>query len=59
VSVICDGHKGVKKQMLYTDKEAVVVPAGALSKFLEGCKQLATNPRVGGLCVARVKVKDP
>jgi hypothetical protein len=59
VSVICDGHKGIKKEMLYTDKEAVVVPAGALSKFLETCKRLATYPRVGGLYVARVKVKDP
>ena len=59
VSVICDGHKGVKKEMLYMDKEAVVVPAGALSKFFEGCKPLATYPCVGGLYVARVKVRDP
>ena len=48
VSVICDGHTGITKEMLYTDKEAVVVPAGALSKFLETSKRLATYPRVGG-----------
>ena len=59
VSTICNGHKGVKKEMLYTDTEAVVVPAGSLSKFLAGCKRLATYPRVGGLYVAGAKVKDP
>jgi hypothetical protein len=61
VSTICDGPAGgvSKKEMLYTDTEAVVVPAGALSKFLAGCKRLATYPRVGGLYVARVKVRNP
>ena len=57
--MICDGQKGVKKEMLYTDTEAVVVPAGALSKCLAGCTRLATYPRVGGLYVARVNVRDP
>ena len=55
VSTICDG----KKEMLYTDEEAVVVPKGSLSKFLAQCQRLATYPRVGGLYVARVKVRSP
>ena len=55
VSTICDG----KKEMLYTDEEAVVVPKGSLSKFLAQCQRLATYPRVGGLYVARVKVRNP
>jgi hypothetical protein len=55
VSTICDG----KKEMLYTDTEAVVVPKGSLSKFLAQCKRLATYPRVGGLYVAKFKVKNP
>ena len=61
VSVICDGPPGGdgKKEMLYTDTEAVVVPGGSLSKFLAGCKRLATYPRVGGLYVAKVKVRNP
>jgi len=60
VSVICDGPAGgAKKEMLYIDTEAVVVPAGALSKFLATCKRLATYPRVGGLYVAKVKVRNP
>ena len=59
VSVICDGHKGITKEMLYTGTEAVVVLAGALSMSLAGCKRLATYPRVGGLYVARVKVRNP
>ena len=54
VSTICDG----KKEMLYTDTEAVVVPKGSLSKFLAQCKRLATYPRVGGLYVAKFKVKN-
>ena len=61
VSVICDGPPGGenKKELLYTDTEAVVVPGSSLSKFLAGCKRLAMYPRVGGLYVAKVKVRNP
>ena len=60
VSVICDGPAGgAKKEMLYTDIEDVVAPAGALSKFLVGCERLATYLRVGGLYVAKVKFRNP
>ncbi len=55
VSTICDG----KKEMLYTDEESAVVPKGSLPRFLAQCQRPATYFRVGGLYVARVKVRNP
>ena len=49
-STICDG----KKEMLYTDGEAVVVPKGSLSKTLAQCQRLATYPRVGPAATIRL-----
>ena len=48
VSKVCDaGH-----EWLFTATEAVVIPAGALSKFLQSLDVLAKYPREGGLYVA-------
>jgi hypothetical protein len=48
-----------KKEVLFTRGEAVVVPEGALSKFLGAIRQIAKYPRKGGLYVARMKAKNP
>ncbi len=46
------------KEMLYTKGYAVVVPAGALSKFLGSVKHIATYRRKpGGLYLAKMKVR--
>ncbi len=55
VGVIAD----TKKEVLFTRGEAVVVPEGALSKFLGAIRQIAKYPRKGGLYVARMKAKNP
>ena len=41
IGLICD----TKKEVLFTDTEAVVVPAGALSKFLRSLEKVATYKR--------------
>ena len=51
-SKICDQGCNV----VYTDKEAVVIPSGLLEKFLESVTRHATYPRVGGLYVAELHV---
>ncbi len=55
VGVIAD----TKKEVLFTSGEAVVVPEGALSKFLGAIRQIAKYPRKGGLYVAKMKAKNP
>ena len=52
---ICD----TDKEILFTKGEAVVVPEGALSRFLGSIRQLAKYPRKGGLYVARMRAKNP
>ena len=52
--VICD----TKKEVLFTDEEAVVVPKGTLSKFLGAIQRIATYKRKGGLYVAKMKVRQ-
>ena len=52
-SKICDQGCNV----VYTDKEAVVVPKGLLDKFLASVQRLATYPRAGGLYVAEMTVR--
>ncbi len=50
----CDENK----EMLYTKDMAVVVPAGALSKFLGAVKHIATYKRKpGGLYLAKMKAR--
>ena len=51
--LICD----TKKEVLFTQGEAVVVPAGALSRFLGTIKRLASYKRKGGLYVAKMKIR--
>ena len=51
--LICD----TKKEVLFTESEAVVVPAGSLSRFLGAIKRLAEYKRKGGLYVAKMKVR--
>ena len=51
--LICD----TSKEVLFTQTEAVVVPAGALSRFLGSLKKLATYKRKGGLYVAKMKIR--
>ena len=61
-SQICDsesrrcpeGH-----EVLFTRKTSIVVPAGALSRFLKHCRKIAEYPRKGGLYVAKMKLKTP
>ena len=56
VSKICDqGH-----EMLYTSDEALVLPAGVLSKLLAtlNVKPVARHVRRGGLYVAKMKARD-
>ncbi len=53
VSKVCDaGH-----EWLFTATEAVVVPAGALSRFLKSEQALAKYPREGGLYVATMTAR--
>ena len=52
-SKICDQGCNV----IYTDKEAVVISKGLLDKFLASVNRLATYPRAGGLYVAEMTVK--
>jgi len=52
-ALICD----TKKEVLFTQNEAVVVPAGSLSRFLGTMKRLAEYKRKGGLYVAKMKVR--
>ena len=47
------------KEVLYTKGEAVVVPDGALSKYLKYCKKLAVYKRRGGLYVGKMKIRVP
>ena len=47
------------KEILFTKGEAVVVPEGALSKFLGSIRQLAKYRRKGGLYVAKMKARNP
>ena len=47
------------KEVLYTKGEAVVVPDGALSKYLKFCKRLASYKRKGGLYVGKMKMRIP
>ena len=49
-----DGH-----EVLFTQKTCIVVPAGALSRFLKHCRRVAEYPRKGGLYVAKMKLKTP
>ena len=61
VSKICDGAGDVHHEMLFMQDQAVVVPAGTFSKFMEKekVKIITTYPRRGGLYVQKVKVRDP
>ncbi len=52
---ICD----TGKEILYTSRGAVVVPQGALSKYLKTTKVLAKYPRKGGLYQGQFKVRVP
>ena len=54
-STICDANH----EMLYTKGEAVVVPEGALSRFLASVNVVARYQRRGGLYMAKMKAKDP
>ncbi len=47
------------KEVLFTKGEAVVVPAGALSRYLTGIRVFARYKRRGGLYLAKMKVRDP
>ncbi len=47
------------KEILFTKREAIVVPDGALSKFLKFCKQLAKYRRQGGLYVGKMRIRVP
>jgi len=58
-SKICDGAGDVHHEMLFMQDQAVVVPAGTFSKFMEQVKIITTYPRRGGLYVQKVKVRDP
>ena len=49
-----DGH-----EVLTTRRGAVVVPAGALSRFLGSVRHVAKYPRKGCLYVARMKIRSP
>ncbi len=49
-----DGH-----EVLFTRGMCTVVPAGALSKFLGGIRQVAKYPRRGNLWVAKMKLRAP
>jgi hypothetical protein len=50
----CDENK----EVLYTKTEAVVVPGGALSRFLGAIKRIATYKREnGGLYLAKMKIR--
>ena len=48
-----------EKEILFTKGEAVVVPAGALSRYLKGIRIFARYKRRGGLYLAKMKVRDP
>ena len=48
-----------EKEVLFTKGEAVVVPAGALSRYLKGVRVFARYKRRGGLYLAKMKVRDP
>ncbi len=52
---ICD----TGKEVLHTARGAVVVPQGALSKYLKTTMVLAKYPRKGGLYQGRFKVRVP
>jgi len=58
VSKICDGAGEVHHEMLFMQDQAVVVPAGTFSKFMEKVKIITTYPRRGGLYVQKVKVRN-
>ena len=61
-SVICDtGSKSCPEghEILTTKRGAVVVPDGALSRYLASVRHVAKYPRRGGLYVAKVKVRTP
>ena len=47
------------KEVLITQRDAFVVPAGALSKFLKGIRVFAKYKRRGGLYLAKMRVRDP
>ena len=51
--IICDNSK----EVLFTDTEAVVVPKGALSRFLGSVQRVLTYKRKGGLYVAKMKIR--
>ena len=55
VSQICDA----KHEMLFTDREGVVVPAGTFAKLLATAKIITRYPRKGGLYVAKMKARNP
>jgi hypothetical protein len=59
-SVICDtGSKSCPEghEILTTKRGAVVVPDGALSRYLASVRHVAKYPRHGGLHVAKVKLE--
>jgi hypothetical protein len=61
-SVICDtGSKSCPEghEILTTKRGAVVVPDGALSRYLASVRHVAKYPRRGGLYVAKMKVRTP
>ncbi len=47
------------KEVLFTKREATVVPDGALSKYLKFCRKLAEYFRKGGLYVGKMKIRVP
>ena len=55
VSKVCD----TDKEVLFTKHGGVVVPAGALSRFLGPVKALAKYPRKGGLYASKMRARNP
>jgi hypothetical protein len=55
VSQIADTNK----EILFTKGECLVVPEGALSRYLKGIKVFARYGRRGGLYLSRMTVRDP
>ena len=47
------------KEILFTKREATVVPAGALSRYLKFCRKLAEYFRKGGLYVGKMEIRVP
>ena len=61
-SALCDAESRscpTGREILTTKRGAVVVPDGALSRYLASVRHVAKYPRRGGLYVAKVEVRTP